>query len=34
VPSGAMASDPALLFARYFDTRRPLSRAYRFNPFR
>lgn len=34
LPSGTMARDPALLFARYFDTRRALSRAYRFNPFR
>jgi hypothetical protein len=34
VPAGAMAHDPARLFARYFDTRRPLSRNYRFNPFR
>jgi hypothetical protein len=34
VPSGAMARDPALLLTRYFDTDQPLSRSYRFNPFR
>jgi hypothetical protein len=34
VPSGAMASDPALLLDRYFSMPQPISRAYRFNPFR
>jgi len=34
VPSGAMASDPALLMTRYFETPQRISRSYRFNPFR